>query len=90
MFKRPSGRKAVKIQLKKFKTNNLYGEDWKEISNKVRTRDNWTCQDCKKNFEKKKYLLHTHHIIELSKGGNNTNTNLKSLCKDCHDKIHRR
>lgn len=32
--------------------------------------------------------LDIHHIVDLSKGGTNEASNLKVVCKTCHDKIH--
>ncbi len=29
-----------------------------------------------------------HHIIPVSKGGTHDRSNLMSLCKSCHNKIH--
>ena len=33
---------------------------------------------------------HVHHIIPLSKGGDNRESNLIALCCNCHSKIHGR
>jgi hypothetical protein len=30
-----------------------------------------------------------HHIIPLSEGGTNDESNLMSLCRSCHEKIHK-
>lgn len=30
----------------------------------------------------------THHLIPLAQGGTNSSTNLISLCKDCHVRLH--
>ena len=30
-----------------------------------------------------------HHIIPLAEGGTNDESNLMSLCRSCHEKIHR-
>lgn len=51
----------------------------------VLKRDNYTCQCCKKHKEIK---LHVHHI-ESRKTGSNTPNNLITLCKDCHEKVHK-
>ena len=32
--------------------------------------------------------LHIHHIIPLSKGGQNSLGNLEIVCRDCHLKLH--
>lgn len=32
--------------------------------------------------------LHHHHLVPKSRGGSNTNSNLITLCANCHEKIH--
>ena len=51
----------------------------------VLKRDNYTCQCCKKHKEIK---LHVHHI-ESRKTGSDSPDNLITLCKDCHEKVHK-
>ena len=51
----------------------------------VLKRDNYTCQCCKKHKEIK---LHVHHI-ESRKIGSNSPNNLITLCKECHEKVHK-
>jgi len=46
-------------------------------------RDNFVCYTCKSKGE-----LHAHHIVWRSKGGSDTITNLITLCKKCHNKVH--
>jgi 5-methylcytosine-specific restriction endonuclease McrA len=41
------------------------------------------CSECDS-----KENLDIHHIIDLAKGGTNDPSNLKVVCKMCHDKIH--
>jgi len=68
-----------------------YPSDWGRKRKKVYKRDNYTCQNCGRqggpygNAE-----LHAHHIVPKSKGGTHKTSNLKTLCKDCHDAIHGR
>jgi 5-methylcytosine-specific restriction endonuclease McrA len=75
-----------------------YGEKWKLTSSIVRQMYNYRCmaekvglKPCflvfKPPFSK---LLHTHHIIEKSKGGTDSIHNLIPLCVDCHGLIHKR
>lgn len=47
-------------------------------------RDGYQCQKCKT----KKGKLHVHHIVFKSNGGTNAPSNLITLCKLCHDKLH--
>lgn len=47
-------------------------------------RDNYTCQQCKK----KNVALHVHHIVYRSQGGSDDESNLITLCENCHHKLH--
>lgn len=47
-------------------------------------RDNYTCQIC----GRKHVRLEVHHIIFRSQGGTDDETNLITLCEDCHSGIH--
>lgn len=47
-------------------------------------RDNYTCQQCKKN----NVTLNVHHIVYRSQGGSDDESNLVTLCEDCHHKLH--
>lgn len=47
-------------------------------------RDNYTCQICGKNHAR----LEVHHIVYRSQGGTDDESNLITLCKDCHSGIH--
>ena len=66
-----------------------YPSDWDHRRSKVYKRDNYACQNCGRtggphgNAE-----LHAHHIVPKSKGGTHKTSNLKTLCKGCHNAIH--
>lgn len=51
----------------------------------VLSRDNYTCQCCKT----KKGTLQVHHIIYRSNGGSDEESNLITLCENCHTKLHK-
>jgi len=53
----------------------------------VLTRDSYTCQHCKGKTKDSK--LEVHHIIFRSNNGSNEENNLITLCKTCHDKLHK-
>jgi hypothetical protein len=57
--------------------------EWRE---KVFSRDNWTCQKCKRRG----VVLHPHHIDNFSEFPELrfNDTNGITLCKDCHVKFH--
>lgn len=97
---RPSFRPKInngRFQKKKFKPvpKELYGDNWEELSDYVRKRDNYTCQGQKLGLKRCgsylpppfSWLLHCHHIVPLPKGSNHP-SNLISLCRECHGLIH--
>ncbi len=62
-----------------------YGPGWAELSRRVRSRDNWTCQRCGwQAHGPERYYLHAHHIHARARGGTDTLSNLTSLCLYCH------
>lgn len=66
-----------------------YPSDWDSRRRKVYSRDNHKCQNCdKKGRMGGDAELHAHHIVPISKGGSHRKSNLKTLCKVCHDAIH--
>lgn len=65
-----------------------YGDNWKDLSERCKSRAGYKCQRCGKSFLHNKIALHAHHITPLSKGGRNTLSNLIALCESCHSKAH--
>ena len=57
---------------------------WDVIRRYVLSRDRYTCANCKATNTR----LDAHHIVPISAGGTNHTTNIKTLCYDCHCKIH--
>ena len=51
----------------------------------VLNRDSYKCQHC----GKKNCRLEVHHIVYRSKGGTDDENNLITLCKECHDSVHK-
>lgn len=60
-----------------------YPENWSTIREEVLIRDGYQCGNCGSPNN-----LHVHHIVPLSKGGSNRLTNLRTLCEQCHKKLH--
>ena len=62
------------------------------ISEYIKRKANGVCQLCKKKdpFLNQKGVpyLETHHIIWLSKGGEDSIQNTVALCPNCHRKMH--
>lgn len=53
----------------------------------VLDRDSYKCQHCKGKTKDKK--LEVHHIIFRRDGGSDEAENLITLCKTCHDELHK-
>ena len=63
--------------------NYLYPENWDDIRGEVLKRDGYRCGNCGSSEN-----IIVHHIVPLAKGGTNSVNNLRTLCDDCHKKIH--
>ncbi len=67
-----------------------YSPEFINIKDKIRKRDNYTCQICniteKEHIEICKYVLSVHHI-DYDKE-NNQDNNLISICLSCHIKTN--
>lgn len=62
-----------------------YPDDWDDLRGAVLKRDDYECQSCPNNEDRK---LNVHHIVPLGCGGTNTLRNLISLCSRCHGRVH--
>ena len=70
-----------------YQRGDMYG--YQNLKQYVLKRDHYLCQSCKKKT-KNNTELHVHHIVFRSNGGTDTKNNLITLCKPCHDKLHKR
>ena len=61
-----------------------YPNDWEEIRIRILKRDSFTCCNCGDADT----ILHVHHVVPLSSGGTSTDSNLISLCENCHISVH--
>lgn len=68
----------------KYQRGELYG--FENVKSFVRERDDHKCQHCKGKTKDSK--LEVHHIVPRSKQGSDEPSNLITLCKTCHDKVH--
>lgn len=59
-----------------------------EVRDKVLERDNHQCQHCGTPGSTNNKLT-LHHIRYRRHGGTSTPDNLLTLCRDCHDRLHR-
>lgn len=68
-----------------YQKGDLY--NFQNLKQYILHRDNYTCRQCRKNANSE---LHVHHIVFRSNGGTDTKNNLVTLCKLCHDKLHKK
>lgn len=62
----------------------LPDDDWKVLRHIVLKRDGFKCCNCRAEDE----TLDCHHVVPISTGGTNRLTNLKIVCRSCHELIH--
>jgi len=55
----------------------------KKLRDKIKERDNYTCQECGKHMPDE-VGLQIDHIVPIAKGGKSTPTNLRVLCSKCN------
>lgn len=72
------------VEGKKYQEGRL--KDYANSHEYVLQRDEYMCQLCKKTQRE----LHVHHVIWESQGGADVPENLLTLCKQCHDKVHKK
>lgn len=68
------------------KTKSRYGKAWQLAKKRYRSRHP-LCEMCLAQGRAVP-MDHVHHILPLSQGGTHDESNLMSLCKSCHSKIH--
>ena len=71
--------------LREYETKNQRKLMTKQLKDKIKQRDNYTCQICKK-YMPDEVGLHVDHIIPVSKGGKSVESNLQVLCSKCNAK----
>lgn len=81
--KTAKGKAAVNKAIEKYEAKTGYGGGWNRVlKNKIRKRDNYSCQECGYTEKELGRKLDIHHIDYDKK--NNSEDNLISLCKSCH------
>ena len=67
-------------------SNKKYGRSWKRV------RDRYAGKHplCERCLKEGRYtpVEEVHHILPISQGGTHDESNLMSLCRSCHEKIH--
>ena len=66
--------------------NKKYGANWRRVRARYVTLHP-LCEMCLKEG-KLTPVEEVHHIKPVSQGGTNSESNLMSLCRSCHNKIH--
>ena len=61
-----------------------YPLNWNRLRGFVFKRDGYTCQRCRRKVKSPD----CHHIRPVGKGGNHHPSNLVTVCRNCHKKIH--
>jgi 5-methylcytosine-specific restriction endonuclease McrA len=61
----------------------LVADAYEQLRLAVLQRDNWRCQNCGRRQN-----LEVHHKKMRSRGGNDSNVNLITLCHTCHANEH--
>lgn len=63
-----------------------YNHEWQ----KIRTRYVEKHPFCERCYNKGviKFVEEVHHILPVAKGGTHDESNLMSLCRSCHNKVH--
>ncbi len=60
-----------------------YGRAWELLRERVLERDSHLCQACARK-DRVAMGREVHHITPKAKGGTDDDTNLETLCRDCH------
>ena len=61
----------------------------REFSVFIRSRDNWTCQRCGRDFWNSRDYLHTSHFVgRANKATRFDPDNCDALCWECHEEFH--
>ena len=70
----------------KYERTQKYDRAWKRIRDRY-IHAHPLCEDC---LERQRYVpaAEVHHVIPLSQGGLSDVSNLRALCRSCHQKRH--
>jgi hypothetical protein len=71
------------IAFRPYDTSREYPSDWSRVRRVVLERDGYQCRNCGNPDD-----LHIHHIVPLRSGGTNRWSNLTTLYRDCHSRLH--
>lgn len=63
----------------------LRSPHWKQLSARIRRRDRYTCTDCGATSK-----LQVHHLCYRPNLEDALDSDLVTLCEDCHARVHKR
>ena len=63
-----------------------YPNNWKEVASRIRRLDGFRCVACAALDQ----AIDVHHIVYVSNFGTHQQSNLISLCRDCHEAEHKK
>lgn len=63
-----------------------YPNNWKEVASRIRRLDGFQCVACAGQDQ----TIDVHHIVYVSNFGTHQQSNLISLCRECHEAEHKR
>jgi len=67
----------------------LHGDDWERMKQRVWLRDKGKCKLCKKScWDGESAIADPDHIVKRSDGGGDELSNLRVLCRACHNARH--
>ena len=78
--------KRYEMQDRNPETRKRYGSTWRRVRASY-VREHPYCELCFSDGLMRE-VQEVHHKLPLSKGGTHSKSNLISLCKSCHAKIH--
>ena len=71
-----------------YRQHERYGHSWKKIRDRYITAHP-LCEECL-GLGRASVATLVHHVNPLADGGTNDESNLRSLCASCHERIHQR
>lgn len=86
----PEHEKTQRKQYNKYQrnpeVNKTYGRAWKRIRDRYVAKHP-LCERCLKEGRMTP-VEEVHHILPINRGGTHDESNLMSLCRSCHNKVH--
>lgn len=64
-----------------------YGRRWHKLRLLALARDRYTCRECGCVVDGSNPI---DHVVPLEAGGEHTLANIRTLCRDCHERKHGR